>query len=645
MTTPSAPATSRQSNAIDRLARTIEDSVNGGRLRTDASSKGTVLHRRDRNDKGGLLERAYNRIHGRAEIRRTIKAALAEAEALAPGNSVIRGQAQMIRDKFRAGHDLKLSEISTQVLKIREELGASAPAIPAREVSLAELADRRTHKALLAPMAGQLRAGQSTKRMADDLEGVFTQLFAHANAATCDRLLMSRGSRLEEEVLQALKDNGLVLIDASKVRKAVSQGFLNALLNLTGARANAMDKIPGSRCGMPTQILGDAALCVPVKQFQTNETESEVRLYRSKNGEEFVIKAIPPGHGGDAERFEKLALEIEACRRAMKGGENILAAEAIRLADGSLAMKMKCAPGGSLHDLIGKLTGPSSGADVYAALSEDCVKGLQALNSPAGQVSHFDSKPANLLITAEGKAVVSDFGRSVIGRHVTIPASSIREQNPLYTDPLLYAQVEALDLQWTKDMAPFDAALQVHTDAANRSRAHSDAYKKAMAQREALKKQQRPQTEQIKAKYQHAPIPVDGLAANCWGYGITLFELHGGGIGSNPFNASMPSGAPDSKAMRAKLTAYAEMSPADQRKFLFDKDPGKNIPGEIQDLIAGLMSMDPNVRMTTAENALKNPDGSPKRLGGLDDAREHAARDAIKQAFGTSLVPLPPSGV
>lgn len=72
---------------------------------------------------------------------------------------------------------------------------------------------------------------------------------------------------------------------------------------------------------------------------------------------------------------------------------------------GMVVIRMEYHPAGSLHDVF--QTQPRNVGEIVRR-SEDALRGLQHLHSNG--ILHRDVKPANILVTKTGSAVVSDFG-------------------------------------------------------------------------------------------------------------------------------------------------------------------------------------------------------------------------------------------
>jgi tRNA A-37 threonylcarbamoyl transferase component Bud32 len=118
-----------------------------------------------------------------------------------------------------------------------------------------------------------------------------------------------------------------------------------------------------------------------------------------------ALKIIHPHLAGDPDTAELFLREARLVARF--DHPNVVSVyDAGRGEDSHLFMAMRFVPGGSLHDLIqSRVPVPELRA---LRLMRDCCSGLAALHGLG--LMHRDIKPANILLEADGRACLTDFG-------------------------------------------------------------------------------------------------------------------------------------------------------------------------------------------------------------------------------------------
>jgi serine/threonine protein kinase len=158
------------------------------------------------------------------------------------------------------------------------------------------------------------------------------------------------------------------------------------------------------------------------------------------SGEQVAVKlrrtAVPPGRGAVSggrspvvatEAAERLACEIALLRR-IDHPHVVRLRRVLDLADGSRAMVLDHAAGGSLAELV-RARGPLRPAEVVTLLVA-LARALADLH--AGGVVHGDLAPGNVLFTQDGRPLLSDLG---LGSVLGVDPRSATWATPGFDDP------------------------------------------------------------------------------------------------------------------------------------------------------------------------------------------------------------------
>jgi serine/threonine protein kinase len=92
-----------------------------------------------------------------------------------------------------------------------------------------------------------------------------------------------------------------------------------------------------------------------------------------------------------------------------------------------LFLMMEYVGGGTLHQLLYHLPSSLTGDERKTEILLDIARGLRYLHSQEPPILHLDIKPANILITTEGRAKLGDFGEA----HVIQSSSTLRQRQTL----------------------------------------------------------------------------------------------------------------------------------------------------------------------------------------------------------------------
>ncbi|WVZ69153.1 hypothetical protein U9M48_017988 [Paspalum notatum var. saurae] len=119
------------------------------------------------------------------------------------------------------------------------------------------------------------------------------------------------------------------------------------------------------------------------------------------SGELFAVKSAGAVHAAALRREQRVLSGLASPHvvRCVGGAE---------AADGSYRLVLEYAPGGSLADAVARNGGAGLGERAARAYAADVLRGLAYLHARA--VVHGDVKPANVVIGADGRAKLADFG-------------------------------------------------------------------------------------------------------------------------------------------------------------------------------------------------------------------------------------------
>ncbi|KAJ1284964.1 hypothetical protein BS78_03G245000 [Paspalum vaginatum] len=119
------------------------------------------------------------------------------------------------------------------------------------------------------------------------------------------------------------------------------------------------------------------------------------------SGELFAVKSAGAAHAAALRREQRVLSGLSSPHvvRCVGGAE---------AADGSYRLVLEYAPGGSLADAVARNGGAGLGERAARACAADLLRGLAYLHARA--VVHGDVKPANVVLGADGRAKLADFG-------------------------------------------------------------------------------------------------------------------------------------------------------------------------------------------------------------------------------------------
>ena len=146
-------------------------------------------------------------------------------------------------------------------------------------------------------------------------------------------------------------------------------------------------------------------------------------------GRRVALKVLHKVHADDLESRERFRREAPACARVRH--DHIIPIYEAGSVDGELFYAMALIEGASLDDLIKAKTCPP--ARELALQLADIADALQLLHD-AGIV-HRDVKPANLIMDAQGRLVLGDFGLARTGDARRLTQTGRAVGTPLYMSP------------------------------------------------------------------------------------------------------------------------------------------------------------------------------------------------------------------
>ena len=123
-----------------------------------------------------------------------------------------------------------------------------------------------------------------------------------------------------------------------------------------------------------------------------------------------AIKELTPAAQADAVAFQRFLQEARAA--GSLNHPNIVTVYALKPTDDAVFLVMEYLPGGSLRGLLsqrGRLP-----VEDAARIAADVCDGLAAAHAKG--IVHRDVKPENILLTADGRAKVGDFGIAHVPR-------------------------------------------------------------------------------------------------------------------------------------------------------------------------------------------------------------------------------------
>jgi len=134
------------------------------------------------------------------------------------------------------------------------------------------------------------------------------------------------------------------------------------------------------------------------------------RAIDERLGREVAVKLLDPARYGNDDAQARFEREAQAAASIQH--PNVVAVHDFGRDGEAFFMVMECLPGRTLADEIA--SGPLE-VTRAAALLDDVLAGLAAAHEK--QVLHRDIKPGNVLITADGRAKLADFGIAAFAHH------------------------------------------------------------------------------------------------------------------------------------------------------------------------------------------------------------------------------------
>ena len=146
-----------------------------------------------------------------------------------------------------------------------------------------------------------------------------------------------------------------------------------------------------------------------------------------------ALKVIRPGFSDDPEFLERFRREARAVARL--DHPNIVQIYDFDEIDGRAILAMQFLEGGTLKDRVAQLAREQRllGSDEVARVVEQIATGLGYAHSLG--IVHRDVKPANVMLTHDGRAVVTDFGIARMLGGTQLTATGVGIGTPEYMSP------------------------------------------------------------------------------------------------------------------------------------------------------------------------------------------------------------------
>jgi serine/threonine protein kinase len=197
----------------------------------------------------------------------------------------------------------------------------------------------------------------------------------------------------------------------------------------------------------PSRLLGEGSFGDAYEYVRVDDPSSKIAFKLSRIDEDSPKE--------NAKSIDGTAAEINAHMAAYgKGNDHVLGMKgAVRLPDGRIGIALEVAPNGTVDEMAQKISGAigdgpgkitQGEADILRlTMLKDMAQGLQHMHDTQG-VTHYDFKPPNCFIGADGVVKVADFGLSLdkADEHGTTRLDDAgKVDNPLYKAPeLMHAE-------------------------------------------------------------------------------------------------------------------------------------------------------------------------------------------------------------
>ncbi|CAL4947947.1 unnamed protein product [Urochloa decumbens] len=149
------------------------------------------------------------------------------------------------------------------------------------------------------------------------------------------------------------------------------------------------------------------------------------------SGELFAVKSASASHAAAALRRERAVLA--ALSSSSSSPHVVRCVGGAEGADGSYSLFLEYAPGGTLADEAARNGGGRLGEPAIRARAAEVLRGLAYLH--ARSVVHGDVKPRNVVIGADGRAKLADFGCARVGGDGDSAARKVIGGTPAFMAP------------------------------------------------------------------------------------------------------------------------------------------------------------------------------------------------------------------
>lgn len=403
-----------------------------------------------------LLDRHANAFHN--------DQSLPEDERKALSATLMDLKSRIDSDRGRSMRSPEFSGVAFIARTAERHLGVSKPAPPPLQITAPTLAELHPPQKLMKFAADKLgpllSSGGDTSGVVKGLAATLaTEMKAHAPDKAVD-LALGDKTALKREL------HGALAIHLDQVAQSVLSGpegsrFLDAVVARLEREAQTFGAAPDrgvhevkfkNKFGQDQSVklpdlVRDGKRYVAVQKLGEGGFASVYKYQNAADPKDcFALKLFDdPKSLSNANDIKQddINREIKMHADLVKGGQspNLLGLHGLaKLPNGQLAMALEFAPGGdvmemgrtiakSIGDGPGKISAEQAKA-IRLTLAHEMAKGLAQIHGH-GKV-HFDFKPPNALIDADGKIKISDFGTVENGPSVALNARHVKVDGSLW---------------------------------------------------------------------------------------------------------------------------------------------------------------------------------------------------------------------
>lgn len=607
---------------FNELHRQVADaSTQTDRLRGTKGAAGTRIFTRDASSKGNVLERTYNVLFGRADLKTYVDKALDEVKGFAKSDPAIKDAiAEIKRTVRKSGKDAQVRSIMSQLDVIKQRIGN-------REPSLGHTPGLIGPKGAIAVAIGNAqKAGTIVQNdMIETLaKGIARDLSRNEDVRFA--FSVSTTEQYKNELVAALEAQGAPKDDEG-IREIAHLAYEEGVARACGIRLGEHEHKPDIENGKFTgqqrvSKVGSFEMggveYKPVKEYGNDSSPSVVMQFEPVGGGTPVIlkmlRAEQTGttKAGDIQEMTNEAVMLRHMHRSAPEHAGRLD-NVLRLPDGRFALVMEYEPNGDVHGLVRKLATdknihPGQAETIRRTLVKDLLEAAAAMED-AG-INHTDIKGPNFMIGAKGKARLADFGTARFGalRKMFKPF-----ENMTWNAPEAKSQAYALPKVDPAKVAAVQASFK------KIEKLEDDFEKQLAVQLKGLKGSELAlKGDALRARYERdtlAPLRVqanqaaqaalpsfnfNARAGDRWSLGTVIWEVYAGTALFDVDHATMAKWGcmtPDT-ATKMAHDKFLAMSPDEKANFLFGRPGMPEVPPDIQDVILSLLGKDPAKRMS-----------------------------------------------